>query len=388
MNKINTYKIFCTGCGLCNDVNKVEFYTDEKGFRYPKLSEDDISFCEKVCPAGGNNISSSKVWGFKENIYWGWSSSTKIRHEASSGGILTSLCVWMLHNKIVDGIIQVRCSEKCIYETETVISRTKEEVLECMGSRYSISSPLQNISKLIRDDEKYVFIGKPCDVATLRSYMQIDEKIQKQIIYVFSFFCAGEPSNEAQKRLIQELGCVQDECKSLRYRGDGWPGNATIETVDKKIYSMSYEKSWGKILGRDIRYICKFCMDGIGLSADISCGDAWYLDKNKKPDFSENSGRNVIFARTERGKKLLDMVCESKEIELQDADEKELYYMQKYQFERRTTMLSKLVAMKLCRKSIPKYPIKVMLRLALNVSIRVHASIFKGTIKRCKEKRL
>ena len=383
MNRINRYKVFCTGCGLCSDVKNVDFYIDEKGFPYPEIQENDLTFCDKVCPASGKTINSSEVWGEKEKIYWGWSTSFLIRHNASSGGILTSLCIWMLKSKIVDGIIQVRSSEKCLYETETIVSRTEEEVLKCMGSRYSISSPLKNISNLLIEGEKYVFIGKPCDVASLRKYLKINNDMKNSIPYLFSFFCAGEPSNDAQKKLIKELGCAQKQCKNLRYRGDGWPGNATIETYDGNKYSMSYEKSWGNILGRDIRYSCKFCMDGIGLSADISCGDAWYLDKNHKPDFSETDGRNVIFARSEKGKELLNAISEAKEIELEEANEKELRYMQKFQYERRTTMLSKIIAMKFFRKVTPKYKLRTMLKLAKNSTLRVHISIFKGTIKRC-----
>ena len=47
-------------------------------------------------------------------------------------------------------------------------------------------------------------------------------------------------------------------------------------------------------------------MDGTGELADIVCADFWQLDNNNHPDFSEHEGRNIIIARNELGKQLLD----------------------------------------------------------------------------------
>ena len=60
-----------------------------------------------------------------------------------------------------------------------------------MGSRYSISSPLANIKELIKDGEKYAFIGKPCDVLALRNYSKINSDMDKAIIFYLSFFLRG-----------------------------------------------------------------------------------------------------------------------------------------------------------------------------------------------------
>lgn len=56
------------------------------------------------------------------------------------------------------------------------------------------------IKNLVETGKKYAFVGKPCDVSALRM-LQV-RKIEpwtEQITYMFSFFCAGQPSEDANK---------------------------------------------------------------------------------------------------------------------------------------------------------------------------------------------
>lgn len=115
--------------------------------------------------------------------------------------------------------------------------------------------------------------------------MVIKPQLKETIPYLFSFFCMGLPSESAQIKLLKKLECK--ECKSLDYRGNGWPGFATAIDKDSKVHQITYDESWGEILGRDLMPVCKFCIDGIGEMADIACGDAWYLTSENTPDFSE-----------------------------------------------------------------------------------------------------
>ena len=108
MNKISIYKEYCTGCGLCHSVYGVKFIEDLRGFEYPDLHENDLEFCQNVCPAGGHLKCSeeSSTWGFVSSAYIGWATDDNIRRKASSGGALSALCCYLLNEGIVDGIIQ------------------------------------------------------------------------------------------------------------------------------------------------------------------------------------------------------------------------------------------------------------------------------------------
>lgn len=385
MGSANLYKEYCTGCGLCHSVYGVELVPDEKDFLSPEISEDNIDKFKKICPCGGAatyEMSDKNIWGKQENVYLGWSSDSDIRRKASSGGVLTSLCIYLLKHGLVSGIIQTVGDN--VYGTKTVVSRTEEDVLKCMGSRYSVSAPLYDIKQLVKENEVYAFVGKPCDVSALRMYLKEDAGLSKQIAYMFSFFCAGTPSGKAQKMLLKELGCNnRSECVSLQYRGNGWPGYATAVKKDGSESKMSYNDSWGKILGRDVRKICRFCMDGIGEMADISCGDAWYLDDNNMPDFTENEGRNVIFARNAKGLELLKKAITDGVVIAEEYEEcEELKYIQKYQYERRSTMHAMIRGLRICWAPSPMYSNNLMKSYRRNVPIKLRTKRTLGIIKR------
>ena len=389
MTSNKLFSEYCTGCGLCKFVQDVQFEENVKGYIEPHLSEEDISFCAKVCPASGNalrNYQNGTIWGIFKKCTLGWSADESVRKGASSGGVLTSLCCYLLEKGVVDGIIQTRRASDDIRKTETFVSRTKEDVLSCMGSRYTTSSPLINLKELICEGEKYAFVGKPCDVSALRIYLQeVNTKMSEQIIFLFSFFCAGMPSIDANNRLVKMLGGNDmKECVDLQYRGNGWPGFATLTKKDGTNQKMDYETSWMKILGRDVRKICRFCADGTGELADIACGDAWYLDENGRPDFTERLGRNVVFARTEIGLALLN------EVELAgyvvtdpfDPDKDGLRKMQPYHYTRKASLYVYKWALKLCGRKYPIYDNKKLNKFAKDFSMKQKVLRFGGTVHR------
>lgn len=380
---------YCTGCGLCASVNETKFKKDNKGFLYPQLEVRDIDLCKVVCPAAGNAVNNhldGTTWGKFISCYLGWSSDETIRFEASSGGIITALCIFLLEEKFVDAIIQVKRDFENQMKTVTVVNTSEKEILKCTGSRYTTSEPLMKIKTLIEKDKKYAFVGKPCDVSALKM-LQLSKKERwtDQIEYMFSFFCAGQPSEKANKKLLNELGCnTVKDIKDFSYRGNGWPGFATVSLKNGKKAKMEYEKSWMTILGRDVRKCCRFCADGIGEMADISCGDAWHLTADGKPDFKEAAGRNVIFSRTEKGDILLQKLINKKKITVEKFDPEidKLRRSQPYHYNRKASLSSLKLAMKLCRREFPLYSNKKLSKFAQNYPVKDKVLRFAGTIKR------
>lgn len=380
------YKEFCTGCGLCHSAYGIELQKDGNGYLYPVSYEGKQKELSEICPAGGHasqEMDAAEMWGKTEKVFLGWSADQKIRKQASSGGVLTALCCYLLEQNLVDGIIQTAADAG--YHTKTVISRTPEEVKKCMGSRYSISSPLLEIKQILKEEERYAFVGKPCDVSALRMYLKEDEKLESQIGYLFSFFCAGMPGERAQKQLLHELGCDrEEECDVLQYRGNGWPGYATVTKKDGTQAQMSYDDSWGKILGRDVRKICRYCIDGIGEMADVSCGDAWYLTADGRPDFSEKEGRNVIFARNPEGLELILAAASAGTLSIEEYErcKEELKKIQKYQYERRSTMHAMLSGLRTVGKCTPAYNSRLLKAYEKNADGKLKLKRFLGTVKR------
>lgn len=164
-----------------------------------------------------------------------------------------------------------------------------------------------------------------------------------------TFFCAGAPSKNATLKLAENLGVQADQIDSVRYRGNGWPGKATVTLKDKSERHMAYIDSWNQILGRNIRKICKFCVNGVGMYADISCGDLWNLDQNQRPEFTEGKGQNIIFARSKAGRDILIEASNKGYVYLENYTKMDdLKYIQPNHFNMQTTMIGKIIGLKLC----------------------------------------
>lgn len=384
---------FCTGCGLCHSVAGVPFTTNEKGFKTPTLSEKEIPLLKKVCPAAGNalnNYSDGSIWGVVRKAYLGYASDEDIRFKASSGGVITALCLYLIDKKIVDGVIQTKKHSEDPRLTETIVSTNRADVLTCCGSRYTTSSPLMTIKQLVEPGKSYAFVGKPCDISALRMYQKSssDEWI-KQIKYMITFYCAGQPSINANNKLLAELGCKDiKDCEDLRYRGYGWPGKAVAKLKGGSENTMDYESSWMKILGRDTRRICRFCTDGTGEYSDVSCGDAWFLDAANHPDFTERSGRNIIFARTEEGISLINAAINDGYVCAEDFDMKrsnEIKLFQPYHYTRKASLSTLKIAMKLCGRDFPFYDMSKLNKFAKGFPLKGKIYRFLGTLQRIKQ---
>lgn len=383
MNEVD-FQRYCTGCGLCCSEAGVTLKEDERGFRVAQLDAANSAFCQKICPAAGvRAYLQDGVWGHLEEIYGGWSTNKEIRYAASSGGVLSAMAIWLLASKTVDGIIQTKVSDEDPTATQTVCSTTAEEVKSCLGSRYAASSPLERLSELIRPGKKYAVIGRPCDILALQNYRSETGKYAAEIVCTLAFFCAGTPSRNANQNLLQALNCANGQCSKLTYRGNGWPGYVTAVDQDGNCSQLSYAEGWSKYLGRDLRPICRFCMDGTGAAADISCGDYWQL-QDGKPLFTEGEGRNLIFARTQKGNELLLRAQKEGVVELCSFAEgrEHLQLVQPAQYERVVTMRARVRAMQVCGRSVPVCDLRTMKRFSAYSSMKKRVKIFWGTVKR------
>ena len=389
MKEKKYYHDYCAGCGLCcevtdNSVMKIE----DDGFYYPEdYNEEVLKVCRRVCPVNGrelDDMSKSEIWGEYKGKYLGWSTDSEIRYMASSGGVLTALCKYILENDLADGILQFAESEENVTLGKLYCTTDPNDLIKRCGSRYCSSMTFSGIRKYLEDDKRYVFVGKPCDVRILHNYLKDNEKLKDKFVYKLSFFCAGAPSEKANLSLLKKLNCPDKSgCTKLRYRGSGWPGYSTAWSEEGETGRLDYRSSWRDTLGRDIRKICRFCVDGVGELADVACGDAWYLLPDGEPDCSEHEGRNFIFSRNERGDELVKAASEAGYIKTEgEASLEKLRQAQKYQFMRKAAMKHRLFGLKAAFRKTPSYPKGFFDEFDKMIDSNKKLHIFYGTWKR------
>lgn len=211
----------------------------------------------------------------------------------------------------------------------------------------------------------------------------MDERVKTQIPYLISFMCAGIPSLKGTEEMLARMGVGDQPLKSLRYRGDGWPGKAKAVLADGSSFEMDYNTSWGTILNRHLQFRCKICPDGSGEFADVVCADAWY-GKDGYPDFAEREGRSLILSRTAVGEALVEAAMRDGAVTAEDLPVEEIARMQPYQVNRKQMVLGRLIATRLRLGSAPVYRRMGLLRASLSANPIAWLRSAWGTYKRAK----
>lgn len=348
----------CMGCGICASVCKqgaiaLVDIVDE-GLR-PSVDASKCAGCRdclRVCP-GVSVVHDSfpegcleelrRSWGPVLDVWEGYAGDDEIRFKASSGGALTAIALYCLEEGAVDGVLHIGSDRLVPWRNVPVVSMTRDDLIARTGSRYSPAAPGAALDQIKQSQGQWLFIGKPCDVEALRKAQAMDEQLREKIALVMSFCCAGTPTTAGTFKLMEKLGVRAGEVEHLRYRGCGWPGNATIRVKDVgEVREMSYQDSWGNILSRFGQTRCRLCPDPTGEFADIACGDPWY----RQPEPSD-PGRSLIMVRTECGRVFLRRALEAGYLIADKADPGILPRSQKALLRRRRHLFGRLLALRL-----------------------------------------
>ena len=358
-------KHYCLGCGLClSDAGngRLKMIQQKDGFLIPVPQEGfdgEIRTLRRYCPGITVHLNQSlrrskeKFYGPHLDLKVAYANDQAIRFRGSSGGCLTAILCALIEQRKVDGILQAGPSKEFPTRTEACFSRSVEQIIANAGSRYAPVSLLENFKQILAENNRIAVVGKPCDIVAVRQYLELHPEYAEKIFCTLSFMCMGLPSQNATDRLIDRLEVKEpSQIKELKYRGRGWPGQATVTAQQNEVYSCSYHESWGEILGRDVLFRCKICPDGWGSFADISSGDAWYTD-GAGPLFDERPGRSFLFIRSRRGQEVIDAVSEH--ITVADYDIRELPVIQKSQHARKKRVWSSYLVLKLLGDRLLKF---------------------------------
>ncbi|MFW5955258.1 MAG: Coenzyme F420 hydrogenase/dehydrogenase, beta subunit C-terminal domain, partial [Rhodothermales bacterium] len=232
------------------------------------------------------------------HVYCGHATDEEIRYIGSSGGVLTALSLFALDCCDIDYVIHTAMDPEVPWANRTVVSRKRGDLLRAAGSRYVASSPCTAVSLIRRTPGRFVFVGKPCDIAAMRAAIRTCPLLEERVAILLTFFCAGTPGVAGPLNLLNHLSVAPAEVTSVRFRGMGWPGRFRIRLRDGSELTMSYEDAWGFVQKhRPLR--CHLCPDGVGELADVSVGDAWNRHAH------DNPGLSYVITRTDVGDALV-----------------------------------------------------------------------------------
>lgn len=391
----------CTGCGACTQVlnpgDVVMRDIPEVGLRpviKKTLTTDQQRSLLSVCPGieittrKTNTIQYDPIIGPYTGLWVGHATDPEIRFAASSGGVLTALSLYCLNERSVGFVSHTAMDDEQPWKNRTVISRNRFELLSRAGSRYAPSSPCDHVAEMASNESKFVFIGKPCDVAALRKICIRKPALRSQIDTILTFFCAGTPNSLSVRNLAEQAtGVTADKIREVHFRGSGWPGFFRIRTEFSETVTnyYSYEHSWGELQkSRGLR--CKLCPDGMGELSDIACGDAWHLFSGKN-----NPGLSVVIARNEHGKHIVETAIREGYVHLSPVDRNEILSSQGSSsgiINRRRQLWGRLFAMKLFRFPHPRFHGFPLFRIWISLPFPQKVLSILGTAKRLFWKRI
>ena len=311
----------CIGCGLCQAVarDQVRVVKTSNGYLAPVVDgEIDAATVERiyaVCP--GTRVEGlpqrlvepdtrhDNVWGPWRRMVLGWASDPAVRHEGSTGGVMTALAQYLLDSKRVDFVLQTRTSSSEPSFGEPTLSFTGAEVFEAAGSRYGPTAPLLDIDEVLARDQPFAFFAKPCDVAALRNYAELDARVDRLMKYCVVMVCGGFGTPQGTVNFFRRVGIDPQSVTGLRYRGRGCPGPTRIDTPEGS-HEYHYIDYWGEDETTwTLPFRCKICPDGIGEAADIAASDTWIGGSPNRVDSVDDPGKNALIARTRAGEELL-----------------------------------------------------------------------------------
>lgn len=383
----------CAGCGGCAAIapDQIQMKVSQDGYLRPvqtdSITPEDELRIAATCPGLVQTIQAQgrqddALWGPYVSMHQGYSKDSDLRFAGASGGGLSGLAAWLIESGRVEAVVQVKADPDRAVGNVITISRSRAEVLEAAGSRYAPAAPLSILPHIPPELTRLAFIGKPCDAAALRAMTERDPALAARFPVILSFFCAGTPSLKGSEAVLAALGSSPTEAATFRYRGNGWPGMATVTKSDGTSASMTYHDSWGKILSKHVQFRCKICADGTGVAADIVCADAWESDEAGYPVFEEAEGSSLIVARTALGAELIAQADADGALALGSFDPGTLVGIQPGQRNRRRALLSRLAARSILRKPIPRYQGLKIIAAARQAPLSFLLRNFLGTLRR------
>lgn len=306
-----TDKTKCCGCTACYNVCPVKAITmkpDEEGFLYPIVAMDkciQCNRCENVCPVLNKKHHDEVTEGYIVRY-----KDAKIVEESTSGGAFTAFASYLMNNGYVvygagyDNSMQVVCK----------MASKSEELKEMRGSKFVqsyLGTTFQIIKNQLKQGQKVLFTGTPCQVSGLISYL--GDKPEN--LFCIDFVCRGVASPALWENYVtmmeQKYGAkmVNARFKNKTYgyhtatmkldfaNGKKWYGSGRVDPMMKAFVT--------ELASRPSCHACAF--KGVERISDVTMFDCYEFSSITKLK-DDNRGYTSLFIHTEKGKKIFSQI--------------------------------------------------------------------------------
>lgn len=238
--------------------------------------------------------------GRVELLALAYSLDPDLRARGASGGILTTVLLWLLERGEIQGAVVTGMDPARPWRPRTYIATSPREIIEAAQSKYVITSVNEALPEMERFEGALAYVGLPCQVHSLRKLQRAGDPAVRQVRYVLGPYCGNTLHFSSIRSLLASHG-LRDyrQIESLRFREGEWPGNLRLglrsgATITLPKFHANY------LIPFHIVRRCLLCTDLANELADIAGGDAW------APAYEERGkGFSIVLGRSARGVRCL-----------------------------------------------------------------------------------
>ena len=302
----------CTGCGVCSNIcphNAIKMKENGEGFLYPSVDSSaciDCGMCQKRCPVNSKikskNLSSPECYAVMAN------DEIRLSGVSSGGASHVLLSAFLRDGGYVAGAVYDK-----EYRIEHIVSNDVSALDKLKGSKYFQSNTkniYREIKKLLDNNCKVLFVGTPCQVAGLKSFVgkEYDNLLTVDIV------CHGVPPYKLFRMFMDSLGVEIENVSGVNFRDkkDGWNPKLIFSVVskgEKHFYDAKSTTFMSAFLyNYSLRKSCFICpFQKTPRQGDITIGDFWRIQRYKK-SLDDMQGTSVLLINNCKGNAFFNRV--------------------------------------------------------------------------------